>query len=433
MSAKFLQMSMRIIVGIALVASWMNIAVYAAAETLTWDDCVKIATAQSSTLVSAQKNLDAKEAAYRGSFNALLPNLSLGYSYSTSDLYSAASGLTSNTSWQQQLQGNVNWDLFNLKDYASMQMASAALDQARYDLLTASAQVRQQLRQAYFQLLYAQEQITLLEQIRKIRQTNAQMVTLEYNSGRESKGNMLLTQADLASSETDLAQAQRNLRVAQQALNHALGRPETEAVAVNDKFYVPATPTWEDIAAHLPNLPQIKHDDALIAQAQASLKQAWSQVVPNLSANYSHSWVGQSFFPPNNDWTASLSLNWPIFAGGPTYSYFAISGAQDSLDKAVSDKTTDMQQLQTSAENAWASLMSGIDQVRIQKQYQDAALQRNDEATIEYGNGLLVFENWNQVVTALVSYEKQYLSARLSAVQAEISWQNTLATTLEEK
>jgi outer membrane protein TolC len=429
MLAKFLKASVLGVIAIFCLSG----ATRAATTTLAWDDCVKLAQTQNPTLQSANKTLEAKEAAYRGSFNALFPNLSLGYSYSTSDLYSNMSGLTSNLNGEQQLQGNVNWDLFNLKDYASIGSASAALDQARDDLLLSSAQVRLQLRQAYFQLLYAQEQITLLEQIRQIRQTNSQMVTLEYNSGRESKGNMLITQADLASAEADLAQAQRNLRVAQQALNHVLGQPETEAVLVKDAFYVPIPPVWENIASKLPSLPQIKHDDALIAQAQASLQQAWSQVLPNLSANYSRGWLGQTFFPPNNEWSASLNLSWPIFSNGPTYAFFAIAGAQDQLDKTVTDKTADMQQVQSTAENAWSNLMSGIDQVKIQKQYQEAALQRNDEANIEYANGLLVFENWNQVVTALVSYEKQYLSARLNAVLAEINWQNALETPLEEK
>ncbi|NTV52365.1 MAG: TolC family protein, partial [Candidatus Firestonebacteria bacterium] len=321
----------------------------------------------------------------------------------------------------------------NLKDYAGIGLAAAGLDQARCDERLASAQVRYQLRQAYFQLLYTQEQITLLEQIRKIRQTNAQMVALAYNSGRESKGNMLITQADLSASEADLAQAQRTLRVAQQALNHALGRPAAATGTLNDQCYIPAAPAWETMAAALPNLPQIRRDEAAIAQSRASLQQAWSEAVPNLSANYTRGWTGQTFFPPNPAWTASLNLTWPIFSGGPTTTYFAVAAAQDQLDKTEADKTADLEQLQAAAESSWSALMSAIAQVGVQKQYQDAALQREAEANIEYSNGLLVFENWNQVVTALVVYEKQYLSARLNAVLAEINWQNALQTTLEEK
>ena len=59
--------------------------------------------------------------------------------------------------------------------------------------------------------------------------------------------------------------------------------------------------------------------------------------------------------------------------------------------------------------------------------------QRNDEATIEYSNGLLTFENWNQTTTLLVTYEKQYLNSRLNAVLSDIDWKNALQTPLEDK
>jgi outer membrane protein TolC len=404
-----------------------------ATETLSWTGCVKITENQNSTLLSARKQIESKQDLYHSSYNSVLPGLSLNYGFSDSS--------ADVNQWQQQLQGTVQWDLFNWKDYAGIQLSSAVLSEAQCQGLLTSAQVRFQLRNAFYQLLYAQNQIALLEHIRQLRLTNSQMVTLEYNSGRESKGNMLITKADFASTEADLVQAQRNLRVAQQALNLIMGRDEATPVEVHEDFYLPVAPHWEDITAHLPGLPQVRRDEAVVAESRASVQQAVSQVLPNVSASYSRGRFGQSFlqnnnglsFPNNDEWSTSVNLSWPIFSGGPTASFYSISSAQEQLTKSEADKQADLQQLRATAENAWAGLMQGIDQVAVQKQYLEAVRQRNDEATIEYSNGLLTFENWNQVVTQLVTYEKQYLSSRLNAVLAENTWNNAFEITLEEQ
>lgn len=394
-------------------------------ETLSWEGCVQVARQQNPTLRSAWQQTQAKEALYLSGFNALLPSLDLGYGQTL--------GSQRPDAWQPIFEGSVQWDLFNWKDYAGVQLAMASLNQARSSWLMASAQVRYQLTRAFYQLLYAQAQVAVLEDIRRIRQTNSQLVTLSYDSGKESKGNMLITQADLAAAVADVAQAQRTTRVAQQALNHAMGREGNLPVLVQGDFNLPVAPAWEEIEVRLPRLPQVQRDEALIEESKAMAQQAWSQVLPNLEANYRRTWAGQPLGANGPEWNAAISLNFPIFAGGPTASFLSIAAVQDQVIQAEADKQADLQQLQGAAESAWSDLLAGIDQVSVQQQYLAAARQRNDEATIEYSNGLMNFENWNQVVTLLVNYEKAYLSARLNANLTRADWENALQTTLEAK
>lgn len=411
----------------AAFAAWAGLAAASGPEEgLTWEQCVNTSRELNSSLKSAHELVKSKESVYFENFNSLLPGLSLSYGESTSD---------SNPGGRQhQLQGGLQWDLFNWKDYAGLQAASAALEQARCDQQLASAQLRSQLRRAFFQLLFSQEQIQLLEEIRKIRRTNAEMVDLSYNSGRESKGNQMITQADLASAEADLVQAKRSLRVSQAALNHALGRTETaEGLRVIQEFYTPKAPGWEEIESRLPGLPQIRKDEAAVASSRAAVEQARSQALPNVSAAYARTAFGDSFFPQNREWSASISLNWPIFSSGPLGTYFAMTAAGHQLDKAEADREADRHALRAALETAWSGLLQGIDQIQVQRQYLEAAGQRNAEAGIEYANGLMTFENWNQVVASWIAYKKQYLNARLNAVLSETDWDGALETMLEDK
>src|SRR5438876_1210564 len=67
----------------------------AAAETpaLTWQDCVRLAARGNPDLLSALRAMEASRAQYRGSYNGVLPQLSLSNSYtknsSDSKLYQA--------------------------------------------------------------------------------------------------------------------------------------------------------------------------------------------------------------------------------------------------------------------------------------------------------------------------------------------------------
>jgi hypothetical protein len=61
-----------------------------------------------------------------------------------------------------------------------------------------------------------------------------------------------------------------------------------------------------------------------------------------------------------------------------------------------------------------------------------AARQRSAEADVRYQSGLLTYDNWEIIVSDRISTERQAISAKLAAVNAEAAWERSLGKGLGE-
>ncbi|MFA6004261.1 MAG: TolC family protein [Elusimicrobiota bacterium] len=391
---------------------------------LTWEDCVAIAGDNNPDLGASRRAQEAGQAAYKGSFNGLLPQLNLSNSLSES-------GGRGNT-WQAQASASV--DVFNVANIASIKSSKAALIQAQASLRQSAASVRFSLRQAFLQLLYAQESVELSRQIQELQAKNARLVTLRYNGGTESKGNMLQAQAEAAQAEIDLQQDQLNLRTAQKALDRQLGWDDFRPLAATGTLTSQTPPESLKVDESLLSLrPDISLQEAVVKSFMASVEQSRSSLWPNLSASYSRSRTGGSEFPSAQyGWSFGGVLSYPLFGGGPTAAYHAVAAAQRRLEKAKEDLRSVRNQAIVSLENAWSGFVIAARQVRIKVLLLEASRQRNAEADIRYSSGLMSYDNWQIISAARISQERQILNARLAAVSAEASWDQALGKGLGE-
>ncbi|HOW27951.1 MAG TPA: TolC family protein [Elusimicrobiota bacterium] len=392
---------------------------------LTWEDCVRRAERQNPDLISARKSLEGQQSRYRGSLNNVLPQVTLSNSYSNSDNSTGAS--------RWQAQGSVRLDLLNLKNYSTISKASISVKQSSAALRIQSSELRYSLRKAFADLLTTQEEVVVSEKICEIRRSNARTVSLKYESGRESKGNMLKAKAELAQAEASLAQARRSLRANQQVLNRQLGQGDFAAVAVTGTLGVPVLPVFSDPDSLVGRHPQIDSLEASRSLAKESLSEARSDLWPTLSASYSRSTSDRSYFPSDNyHWNVSGVLSLPLFGGGPTATYHAVSAAKRDAEKAEENLRAKRYQIRSELESSWADLAGKIDQVHVQQQFLEAARQRNSEALVRYSSGLMSFEEWELVVAELVSYERSVIQSRQNAAIAEAAWYKALGSGLEE-
>lgn len=408
----------KLLAGLTLVAGLNLIA--SAADPITWDQSLEIARQQNPDLISARKSLEARRAAYRESFNGLMPRLNLTSSYNRSHADPIES--------RWQAGANASMDIFNMGNFASIQSNSASFDAAQASLQAASAGVLLALRRAFAQLLYAQAQIDVSTNILEQRKRDAELVALRYDSGRESKGNRLRTQAELLQAKADLDQSYRDLRSAQQEFNRQLGQDQFEAVTATGALAVSAlyNETFSDWNPVIDQHPSVLQQIASVDAAKADVRQAESALWPNLTANYSRTFQGDTYFPDNPNWSASGVVSLPIFAGGPTSAYYSVSGAKRSLESAQQALRSVRNQVRSDLESNWSSLASSRDQVKVQTAFLEAARQRNGEADVRYSSGLLSYENWELIVTDRVNFERSLIRAQRDTVIAEAEWENAM-------
>ncbi len=397
-----------------------------AGRALTWQDCLAIAARSNPDLASSTRALEAGKDSYYGSFNGLLPQLSVSNSVNDSK------GSDESSRWQAE--GTASLNIWSAGQLANIKSASAGVTQAQANLRLASANLRLSLRKAFAQLLFAQQNEEVSKTILDMRQKSAQLVELRYDSGRESKGNMLRSQAQSLQAQVDLAQARRDLRTSQKSLDRQLGLDEFSPLAATGALEAQAPPDLpNDMQSLLVARPDVWVQEAAIKSAQATVSSARSSLWPSLSANYTRSRLGKTEFPTNRyNWTAGATLSLPIFSGGPTALYFSVAGAKKNLEKAEEELRSVRNGAMLDLESSWSGFAGAVDQVKVQIALLESARQRNDEADVRYASGLLSYDNWEIIASDRISSERQVISARLAAVNAEALWSKAIGKTLGE-
>lgn len=398
-----------------------------APQVLTWDEAVQEALKRSSDLLSSRLGVDVGRALYRGSFNGVLPHLSLSNSYNDSK--------TSDGSSRWQASATAGIDLINFSEIARIRSASADLDQAEAALRQTSATLRASLRRAYAQVLYAETNMAVVERVRTIRERNARLVTLKYETGRESKGNMLRSRAQLLQAEADAAQARRDLRAAEAELSRRLGRDDFSLVAATGTFVTLTPPAREslDFAAIAATRPDVRAQAAAVRASEAGLSQARSALFPTLSVDYTRSRTDRTEFPARRyNWSVAGVLSLPLFSGGPTATYYDTKAARGSLERSRQVLRGAVQAAVADLEAAWADFAGSYAQVGVRQALLEAARQRNDEADIRYSSGLMSYDAWEIIVSDRVSNERQAVQAALDAVDSEAGWELALGKGLGE-
>src|SRR5258708_4860531 len=146
---------------------------------LTWQDCVRLAARNNPDLISSLRAMEASRAQYKGSYNGILPKVSLSNTYT--DTSGAVSGVTK--PWQAQ--GTASLDLVDFGQWATIQSFSASLQQSQANLEVAGTTALLNLYKAFAALLYSQEEVQVTTNILDIWKMNAQMINLRYKSGSE--------------------------------------------------------------------------------------------------------------------------------------------------------------------------------------------------------------------------------------------------------
>jgi outer membrane protein TolC len=386
---------------------------------------VALALRQNPDLESYRKAEEAGRAAYRGSFNGLLPQVGLSNSVGGSAGAPAQS-------WQAQASASLN--LFNASQLATIKTSAASLAAASASLRQASATLRYNLRTAFLQFLFAQENVDISRSIIDIRARSAKLLSLRYESGSESRGNMLSAQAELTQAKVLYEQALADLRTSQKALDQQLGLDDFRTITATGTLDIgepQPLPKIDDSV--LLSLPAVAVQEAAVKSSEATLDQSKSSLWPSLSASYARSRSGAAEFPAAQyGWSLGGVLSYPIFSGGPTSVYYAVSAAKRGVEEARANLRSVRNAATVSLENAWTNWFKAAGTVQVDASLLAAARQRNIEGDIRYDSGLLTYDNWEIISSDRITQERQLLADRLNAAVAEAAWAQALGKGLGE-
>lgn len=368
---------------------------------------------------AAQEIIEQAKAAYRPSVS-----LSAGASASRTDLR-----LTGN---QTPLRGGRN----NFEGYQTRFEARQPIfrkenweriDQSRVQVSIADKQyhqVKQNLMlrttQAYFDLLLAQDRVTLIE-----AQKKAILSQLQQAKAMFEVGTATITDVNEAQARYDLVvaqelSAQNDSEIAKRSLQAITGKLPEHLASVREDIQI--TPSlkpmqeWQDVA-NVSNLNiQIQQDTVQVNEKEIEIARSGHYPTLDAVASYldSYSNGGQNGFGGDlTNATIGVEVSMPLYQGGAVTS--RVRQAAANRQKALDDLQNALRQTALETQRAYLNLNTSIAQVKALEQALKSSQSQVDSTQLGYEVGI-------RTSVDVLNAQQQYFSANRDLLQARYNY-----------
>ncbi|MFA4858085.1 MAG: TolC family protein [Candidatus Margulisiibacteriota bacterium] len=392
-------------------SAWLCFTCALPAFAITWSDILTRAPQVNHELKSSAYQKESYQFSYYRSFSGYLPNLSASFSMTGTGATTQAAA----TTYRWGLSATQN--LFTgFENFYSVQSAYANLQYYIAGFDSTTADVYYNLREAFVNLVAAQERVALNEKILERRQENRRMISLRYDSGREDIGNLMQTQASEGDAKYNLSSAKRDLVLAKLKLGQLLEMEVDSAAASLEAKNVALV----DFDALLEQTPDYRKANYTLELADIAHKATISGFLPSvyLSGNYSQS--GSSWPTTSDNSSVALTVSYSFFPGGTNFMDRAIYGIK--LDQAREDFSQTKNDLRYDLENKFESFRNATESVGAKKFSLAAADERAKIARAKYLNGLLSYNDWDIIENTFINAESALLTSQQSWLLAEAAW-----------
>ena len=202
------------------------------------NDCVKIALENHPLIRYAMSNAEVYQSKIAQAWSNYFPTFSAGISYSRNDMQVANFAFpvqTYDMFYVPNVSGNLL--LFDFgKTKAQADIAKTNYESAKYNLQNSINSVICSVKQAYYNLLFAQQQVQVYEDTVKDYTLHLEQANAYYRIGTKPKIDVLTAEYNLGNAKLNLIQAKNTLKIAYVQLSNAMGMPEYSTYDVTDNL-----------------------------------------------------------------------------------------------------------------------------------------------------------------------------------------------------
>jgi outer membrane protein TolC len=391
-------------------------------DTLTWQDCFARTVENNIDLSVARLKLKEAEAQVKSQQSVYYPELSAKASRA------AGESKPDGGKWDgtESLSGSLNasYTIFaGFGNRARVTKTEAELYAEKANFEQTRSNVEYDLRKAFSDQLYAQQLLELMKSIAARRADNARLVAMRYEGGREHKGSLLLKQAQLTEALYNVGEAERALVLARRRLASLMKQTAFPDFMVNGVLRTNEPPARVSLDELARQTPSYHSAEANLKAAEQGFIITRSERFPLVTANAKLTGSGESDVKTKS-WETGIAVSLPIFTGGRLSQDIIISGLKREQSRLNAENTMlDMMNNLQAALNTYRDRYASMS---VQNAQLEAAETRATVARAQYQQGLISFQDWDTIETLWITSQKNWLSSRRAADQAEAAWQNAM-------
>jgi outer membrane protein TolC len=412
------------------------------AVSLTWDQYLNYAIEGNPALEAAKQDWRATQQNEDVAFAAFLPSLRASTSWTRAGssvagggnaggivqngviINSGSAGSAINDSYVASLIFSQN--LFaSFKDKSKIEQAEWRTKNSFWNYVDVKSQVSYSLKEAFSNLVYAQESLSLSQSILDRRESNYRLVKVRFENGRENKGSVLLAEAYRGQAELDVIKAKDGLQVAQSRLKTLMNRDHLDDITVEGEVPLMSLNDLKgDYQDQAIQTPTYNKAHALEMASTGDISVAQSAFLPSLDLTGNVTRQGTDYFPQNERWNAAVTLTIPLFDG--LRDKALLTSAVKAKYSLSAQKKNALLELLPKLRDAQNQAKQGDIKYTIDKKFQDAASTRAEIARAKYNNGLITFEDWDIIESELITRQTNFLASKRDRIIKYAAWENQL-------
>ena len=196
------------------------------------------------------------------------------------------------------------------------QQAKLSYQVAREDLKSTQSEIAFQVKQSFYSVILAQENLQITEQALGQAEAHLQIAESFYQSGRASRFDLLRAKVEMAKFKPEVIRAKNDLALAKESLAILLSQPSSLEIEEKLKFEPGLLILDEALQAALAGRSDLKSLRLQGDMAGLSIRITQAVNLPSLSfmGNYQYTSSGGSKW--KNDWNVNLVLGFTLFDAG---------------------------------------------------------------------------------------------------------------------
>jgi len=411
---------------------------------LSLADCENIALVQNAVVLKAKDDLEASQGLVIQTRAVALPQLTAGGKYQDEEKTLVqnfpGAGEQPHQSWNAGIQ--LVQDVYaGGKIVAALHAATATKKQALAQYQTTLANTLLLVRVAYYDVLLANQQITVNEASVKLLQKELDDQQRRFDAGTVPHFNVLRAEVAVANAKPALIHARSQYRITKNVLVNLLGYNlprevlEDIPMTLTDNF---DTAPWnlalpDAIQEALERRTELQGLRQQIKLQELNVVNAKSGYKPTISAFAGYNWINNAFSTDAADeldgWNAGGQVSWNLFDGALTAG--KVKQARALYHKSETELAGRSRQIELDVRTAYSDFIEAQEvldsQSKVQEQAEESLREANARFNAGTGTQLDVLDaetSLTQARTTLVQSQHDYATARARlerAIGAELA------------
>lgn len=389
---------------------------------LTLDECLRIALNENPTIKVADMEIQRVDYSKKETIGGLLPNISFGGQYSrtiekqTMAMMGQTFKVGSDNSYS--LGFSASLPIVSVQLWQSLKLSNNQIEQNIEKARESRLSLVNQVQNAYYGLLFAQDALNVLLENREIANMNAEVYRKKFKNGSASEFDVLRAEVQVKNIEPSILDMENTISQAKLQLKLLMGMDMSHNIKVEgnlseyqEEMYKTVLDTNFDLTNNS-TLRSLDLQTDYLKKVVSVQKGAWYPTLA-LSANYNWTSITNGPIFRNINWnpysTIGVSLSIPIFQGGTRYtkqkqaeiSYREMSWQRDNLENS----------LKLQAQAQFDNIQKSVSQIETNKAGVEQAVKANQIMEKSFRIGAASYLDLRDSENALMSAKLAYFQS----------------------